>query len=93
MLDCLCDVQREREFTNDPTLGWMAMTKLPEGTFDDDGVRKLLRAAVNKAGSQKAFAKQSGLDRAQVNGVLHGRRPVSESIIEALRLRVVYVPK
>jgi transcriptional regulator with XRE-family HTH domain len=60
--------------------------------FDDDDVRKLLHSRVKSAGSQSAFARQTGVDRAYLNMVLNGKRRPSTSIIAALNLRVVYVP-
>jgi hypothetical protein len=35
--------------------------------FSDNEVRQLLRAAVERAGSQVAFAKRHGIDRAHLN--------------------------
>jgi hypothetical protein len=52
---------------------------------------QLLRAEVKKAGSQGAWAKRAGVQRADVNKVIHQRRPASKNIIRALGLRVVVV--
>jgi hypothetical protein len=62
-----------------------------EVVFDEDDVVHLLRAAVEREGSQVAFAKRHGLDRPLVNMILNGKRPVSDVIVKALGLRRVYV--
>lgn len=69
------------------------VAKLPKGVVDNKGVVRLLREAVERAGSQSAFAARMGLERSHLNGVLNGKRPPSESIIKALNLRVVYLRK
>jgi transcriptional regulator with XRE-family HTH domain len=69
------------------------VAKFPEGVLDNKGVVRLLHAAVKRAGSQRAFAARMGLERSHLNSVLHGKRPPSESIIKALNLRIVYLPK
>ena len=60
--------------------------------LDDDDVLKLLHARVKSAGGQIAFSKQTGVERSHLNMVLNGKRRLSPSIIDALNLRVVYVP-
>jgi hypothetical protein len=62
-----------------------------EVVFDEDDVVRLLRAAVEREGSQVAFAKRQGVDRPLVNAILNGKRPVSGPIAKALGLRKVYV--
>jgi hypothetical protein len=52
---------------------------------------QLLRAEVKKAGSQRAWAKAAGVDRAFVNKVLHGKKQPAKKIILALGLRIVVV--
>jgi hypothetical protein len=59
--------------------------------FDEHDVARLLRAAVEREGGQSAFAKHHGVNRAYLNMVLNGRRPVSDSIAGALGLHKVYV--
>jgi hypothetical protein len=60
--------------------------------FDDDDVVHLLRAAIEREGSQIAFAKRYGVNRAYLNMVLSGKRPVgSSTVVKALGLRKVYV--
>jgi DNA-binding phage protein len=58
--------------------------------FNDDEVLILLRAAVEREGNQVAFARHYGLQRASLNMILNGKRPVSEKVIKALGLRRVY---
>jgi hypothetical protein len=58
--------------------------------FDEDEVVNLLRAAVDRQGSQIAFADHYGVDRANVSAVLNGRRRITGSLIKALGLRKVY---
>lgn len=59
--------------------------------FDEDDVVHLLRAAVEREGSQIAFADRYGVNRAYISTVLNGRRRVSGSLAKALGLRRVYV--
>ena len=59
--------------------------------FNQDEVARLLRAAVEREGSQSAFAKRHGVDRVLVNMILNGKRPVTDTIAKALGLRKVYV--
>jgi hypothetical protein len=57
--------------------------------LEQKDIVQLLRAEVEKAGSQTAWAKKHWIDLAYVNGVLHGARRPSERIIRALGLRTV----
>jgi hypothetical protein len=59
--------------------------------FDEDEVIHLLRAAVDREGSQIAFADHYGIDRANVSAVLNGRRRINGSLVKALGLRKVYI--
>jgi hypothetical protein len=59
--------------------------------FRYDGVLDLLREEVSKAGGQVAWSKKTGVDRCHLNLTLNRHRPLTESIITALQLRVVYV--
>jgi hypothetical protein len=61
--------------------------------FDDNDVIRLLRAAVEREGSQTAFAKRHGIERTRINAILSGRRPVTESVVNALGLRRTYSAK
>jgi len=59
--------------------------------FDKDDVIRLLAAAVQSEGGQTAFAKHHGINRAYLNMVFNRKRPVSDSIAEAVGLRKVYI--
>ena len=59
--------------------------------LNDDDVADLVRAAVNREGSQAAFAKRYGIDRTDLSAFLNGRRRISASLVRALGLRKVYV--
>jgi hypothetical protein len=58
--------------------------------FNNDDVVRLLKAAVEREGDQTAFAKRHGINRAYLNMILNGKRPVSDFIAEAVGLRKVY---
>jgi predicted DNA-binding protein (UPF0251 family) len=60
--------------------------------FDEEEVIRLLRAAVDREGSQVAFAKRHGVDRIHVNRLLKGKKTnVTDAIVRALRLRRVFM--
>jgi len=59
-------------------------------TFDHDEVVELLKAAVEREGSQRAYATRHGLDRANMNQILNGKRRVGPTFLKALGLRIVY---
>jgi len=61
--------------------------------FNDDEVIQLLRAAVEREGNQIAFARRHGIERAGVNLMLNGTRPVTSAVVKALGLRKVYTPE
>jgi DNA-binding transcriptional regulator YdaS (Cro superfamily) len=73
------------------------MTKRNLGThsliFDNDEVIRLLSAAVQREGSQDAFARRHGIDRSHLNQILSGKKSVNTAVMKALRLRKVYAPK
>jgi hypothetical protein len=48
-------------------------------------------AAIPRASLRRAFAKHHGVNRAYLNMILNGRRPVSDSITEVLGLHKVYI--
>jgi hypothetical protein len=52
---------------------------------------ELLRADIEKAGSQSAWARKSRIDRTFINNVLQGRRQPSRRMLRALGLRAVVV--
>ena len=59
--------------------------------FNDDDVLLLLRAAIEREGSQAAFAKCYGVDRVYLDMVLNGARSVGSTIANALGLRKAYI--
>jgi len=63
----------------------------PARVLDDSDVLLLLRAAVEEEGNQLAFARRHRLNRAHLNMILNGRRPVTDKVVKALGLRKMYV--
>ena len=61
--------------------------------LNDDEIIQLLRAAVEREGNQIAFARRHGIDRASLNMMLNGKRPVSPALMNALGLRKVHTPE
>jgi DNA-binding transcriptional regulator YdaS (Cro superfamily) len=61
--------------------------------FDDDEVIQLLRAAIEREGTQDAFARRYGIDRTHLNQILSGKKSVNRVVESALGLRKVYAPK
>jgi len=59
--------------------------------FDNEDVVCLLKAAVERTGSQRLFAKRYGLDRANLNAVLNGKKRAIDSAAKMLGLRKAYV--
>lgn len=61
--------------------------------LNDDDVLCLLRTAVEREGSQSAFAKHYTLQRTELNAILNGRKRVTASFAKAVGLRIhrVYV--
>ena len=55
-------------------------------SLNEEQVRKRLQAAIDKAGSQRAWAKAHGLSAPFVNDVLRGNRQISDRICDALGL-------
>jgi hypothetical protein len=62
-----------------------------KAVFDDDDVVNLLRTAIEREGSQSAFAKHHRINRTYLNMVLSGKRPVGDAIAGTLGLHKVYV--
>ena len=60
--------------------------------LDDKDVIQMLRAEVERAGSQRAFAIKLGLNRNNVNRMLNGKMPLTKSVIRTLNLRRVFIP-
>jgi hypothetical protein len=59
--------------------------------FNDDDLVHLLRAAIEREGSQIAFAKHYGVNRTYLNMVLSGKKPVGDAVAKALGLHKVYI--
>jgi DNA-binding phage protein len=57
---------------------------------DREGVPRLLRVEIKRAGSIAAWARKVGVDRSIVYRALRGKKPAARSIIDALGLEVVY---
>src|SRR6516165_1672992 len=58
-----------------------------------EDVIRSLRSEVKRAGSQRAFAKKAGVNVGVVSKTLRGIVLPSEKILDALKLRVVYLSK
>jgi hypothetical protein len=65
----------------------------PGVIFEEEDVVRLLRVEIQKDGSQAAWARRRGIERANVNAMLSGRIPVSKTVADALGLRRTYSPK
>ena len=60
--------------------------------LDEEMVRGQLAETVANAGGQSEWARQTGVNRSTLNQVMHGRRPITKQIINALGLRKVTLP-
>jgi len=58
----------------------------------NDAIR-LLRSEVERAGSQRAFARKAGVNVSVVSKTLRGIVLPSEKILSALKLRIAYLSK
>jgi DNA-binding phage protein len=56
-------------------------------------VVQLLRQEVAEIGGQSAWARKTGIHRSLINRVLQGKEAPTKTIIDALQLKVVYLPK
>ena len=65
----------------------------PSIILDEEDVIRLLRVAVERDGSQAAWARRHSTDRPNVNAMLSGRIPVSKIVADALGLRRTFTPK
>jgi hypothetical protein len=61
--------------------------------FDEENVVRLLRAAVERDGSQAAWARRCRIERANVNAMLSRKIPISKTVANALGLRRTYTAK
>ena len=59
--------------------------------LEPEDIVQLLRSEVKRMGSQSAFAKAAGVDRATVCKILQGRSPLQPKILRALNVRMVFV--
>ena len=59
--------------------------------FSNDDLIHLLRAAIEREGSQIAFAKHYGVNRTYLNMILSGKKPVGDAVAKALGLNKVYI--
>ena len=59
--------------------------------LDDKDVIQMLRAEVERAGGQSAYARQVGLNRNNINQILVGKMPVTKGVTRALKLRRVFI--
>ena len=50
----------------------------------------ILRHEVERAGSQAEWARKTGVNRANLNSTLTGKRPPTKDILKALNLRKVF---
>jgi hypothetical protein len=53
--------------------------------LEDDDVVRLLAAAVEREGGQRAFARRYGVDRIRINRTLSGKVPVGRAIANGSR--------
>ena len=58
--------------------------------FDHDEVVQLLKAAVEREGSQVAYAKRHRLDRSHLNQILNGKKHAGTAFLKAIGLQNVY---
>ena len=61
--------------------------------LDLEDVIRLIRSEVERAGSQRAFARKAGVDISAVSRVLRRQRLPNEKLLRALNLRVRYFSK
>lgn len=61
--------------------------------LDLEGVIRLLRSEIKRAGSQRAFAKKAGVNHSEISRTLSGHIMPSQKILRALKLRTVYLSK
>jgi DNA-binding phage protein len=61
--------------------------------LQEEDVVELLRQEVADAGGQSAWSKKTGVHRSIINRVLLGRHAPTKSIVNALGLEIVYLPK
>jgi len=65
------------------------MKRKPKTILDQDDVLDLLRSEVAKAGSQKKWAKENGVNRPVVCRALGGSGTLQDKILKALGLKKI----
>jgi DNA-binding phage protein len=55
------------------------------------GVLSLLRAAIKRAGGQSAWSRKTGIHRSVINKVLHRKKPITQSVLNALEFDSVLI--
>jgi plasmid maintenance system antidote protein VapI len=55
-----------------------------------EDLMRLLRSEVKQAGGQSSWARREHINRAMLNRILNGRKPITKEIIRALKLCNVY---
>jgi len=63
--------------------------------YDVATALKILDGAVKEVGNQKTFAEQHKLDPATLSGVLKGRRPIPQSILDVMGMdaQTIIIPR
>jgi hypothetical protein len=58
--------------------------------LDNEGVVRLLRSEVRRAGGQSSWARRERVDRTMLNRILNRHKPPTKKIIRALKLCNAY---
>jgi DNA-binding phage protein len=58
--------------------------------LDEKDVLQLLNEVIDRAGGQSAWARRTGVNRVNLNKVLNGKRPLTSTIIKALKLKKMF---
>ena len=61
--------------------------------LDLEDVMRLLRSEIERAGSQRAFARKAGVNSSVVSRTMSGQVLPSQKILRALKLHIVYLSK
>jgi ribosome-binding protein aMBF1 (putative translation factor) len=61
--------------------------------LDLEDVIRLLRSEIERAGSQRAFARKAGVNSSVVSRTMSGQVLPSQKILRALKLHIVYLSK
>ena len=71
----------------------MAKSRRRPIILDQDDLYRMLKAAVERAGGQTAFAKQHHIDRGRLNKILKRKNRPGDAVANALGLHRVYIAK